>query len=80
MFKDCLVNRKLLVEAYDNDDGIINENNLEGIIKRASSTSLTSPRIYRLWPGGDRWGCHGCNIRGDRFDLEAHDCREAKKK
>ncbi len=47
--------------------------------KGTSSTSSTSSRIFKLWPGGDIWGCQDCDIRGDRFVLEDHTCRGVKK-
>lgn len=51
-----------------------NKNISEGSQKGTSSASSASSRIYRLWPGGDRWGCMDCKARGDRFDLEDHIC------
>jgi hypothetical protein len=31
--------------------------------------------IYRLWIGGDRWGCRKCNKTEDRFGMLEHVCK-----
>ena len=58
----------------------LRKSNLQNEPKSAISESPSnSSRIYRLWPGNDRWGCMDCDTRGDRFDLEDHICRKNKK-
>lgn len=66
-----------LSKQYSNER--IKKSNLQNEPISSESPSNGS-RIYRLWPGGDRWGCMNCDTRGDKFDLEDHICRKNKKK
>jgi hypothetical protein len=43
------------------------------------SISKNDSEIYRLWAGGDRWGCRKCNITDDRFGMLDHICKRNTK-
>ena len=52
--------------------------NLEGRPKLASDIKVlpeNDGEIYRLWAGGDRWGCRKCNRTDDRFSMLEHVCK-----
>lgn len=40
--------------------------------------SINKQNMYRLWKGGDTWGCRKCSFRGDKWDLQAHNCKNNK--
>ena len=65
-----------LSKQYSNEG--VKKSNLQN--EPTSSTISESPsnsgRIYRLWVGGDEWGCSNCKIKGDRFEVDGHDCRK----
>jgi hypothetical protein len=51
--------------------------------KEYSSTAATTEEyqipnsIYRAY--GDTWKCHNCNTKGDKWFMQKHDCKGAKK-
>ena len=42
-----------------------------------SGKALTPP-IYRTYSGGDRWACHDCKDRGDKWYMQDHACSRSK--
>jgi hypothetical protein len=42
-----------------------------------AETTLPPP-IYRTQTGGDRWVCHDCKDRGDKWYMQNHRCSRLK--
>jgi hypothetical protein len=40
--------------------------------------SINKQNMYRLWKGGDVWGCQKCAFRGDKWDVLSHICKNNK--
>jgi hypothetical protein len=34
--------------------------------------------VYKLYERGDNYGCKNCNIKGDKYCMNVHNCRGTK--
>ena len=42
---------------------------------RAGPNCELAPRVYKLYEGGDQYGCKNCKIKGDKWYMEEHQCK-----
>lgn len=49
------------------------------IILSVALATTTARRIYRIHPHSDVFGCEYCRRKGDKGDMQGHQCRGSKK-